>query len=91
MMRLPKNRSPSHPGEILKDIYLGDMKITQVDLAKKIGCRVVKINEIVNGKRGITPEFAVDLGEALGTGPELWASLQCQYDLWHAMQKKKAS
>ncbi len=88
-MRLPKNRAPSHPGMVLKEVYLDDMNLTQVDLAKKIGCRVVKINEIVNGKRGITPEFAIDLGEALGTGAELWANLQCQYELWNAYQKRK--
>ena len=88
-MRMPKNREPSHPGEVLREIYLDDMGMTQVDLAKKIGCRVVKINEIVNGKRGVTPEFAIDLGEALGTGPELWVNLQCQHDLWNAFEKRK--
>lgn len=88
-MRMPKNREPSHPGEILKEIYLYDMGLTQVDLANKIGCRVVKINEIVNGKRGVTPDFAIDLGEALGTGAELWVNLQSQYDLWHAYEKRK--
>ncbi len=88
-MKMPKNRSPSHPGEILKEIYLDDMGWSQTDLAKKIGCRVVKINEIINGKRRITSEFAIDLGDALGTGAELWANLQCQYDLWNAYEKRK--
>jgi addiction module HigA family antidote len=88
-MRLPKNRSPSHPGEILRDVYLADMGMTQTELSKKIGCSTAKISEIINGKRGITPEFAVDLGEALGTGPEIWANMQCQFDLWHAIQKRR--
>ena len=67
------------------------MGITQTELAKKIGCTLAKVNEIVKGKRGITPEFAVYIGEALGTGPELWANLQLHFDLWHAIQKKKKS
>ena len=90
-IKLPINKPP-HPGEILKEIYLDDMGVTQTELARKVGCTLAKVNEIVKGKRGISPEFAVDLGRILKTGPELWANLQIQYDLWHAVNKsKKAS
>jgi addiction module HigA family antidote len=89
-IKLPINEPP-HPGEILKEVYLDDLGITQTELSHKIGCTLAKVNEIINKKRGITPEFAVDIGQALGTGPELWANLQVQYDLWHAVHKKKKS
>ena len=64
-----------------------------MELSKRIGCHVQKINEIINGRRGITAEFALDLSGALNTSPELWLTLQLKYDLWHAKQKrnKKAS
>jgi antitoxin HigA-1 len=80
---------PPHPGEVLKEIYLDEMQMTQVELAKKIGCHVQKINEIINGRRGVTAEFAVDLALVLETSPEMWVNLQGKYDLWVALQKKK--
>jgi addiction module HigA family antidote len=84
---LPEQK-PAHPGEVLKELYLDDMGITQVDLAKRIGCHVQKINEIINGRRGISADFAIDLAQVLGTSIEMWLNLQMKYDLWMAMQKK---
>lgn len=89
--RIPKNRPPSHPGAILKEIYLDDMKITQTELASRVGCTVTKVSEIINGKRSITPEFALDLAEALGTTAEMWVNLQGTYDLWKAIEKRNRS
>ena len=84
---LPKYRAPTHPGEILGEDFLKPMKISQSRLAEHFECKPGKINEIVNGKRGITPEMALCLSDALGTTAEFWLNLQSQYDLWHAQQE----
>jgi addiction module HigA family antidote len=90
-MRASKN--PSHPGEILAELYLKEMELSQSELARRIGCSHAKISEIVNGRRGITPEFALQLERVLGVKAETWVNLQGTYDLWAARQKmkKKAS
>jgi len=77
----PENRIPTHPGEILAEEFLIPLGITQSALAKHIGIPVQRINEIINGKRGITPETAWYLSEAFGTTPEFWINLQTNYDL----------
>ncbi|MCP4898793.1 MAG: HigA family addiction module antidote protein [bacterium] len=78
---IPKNRMPTHPGEILLEEFLNPMGLTQVKLAAHIGVPVQRINEIVRGKRGITPETAWLFSQAFGTSPELWINLQANYDL----------
>ena len=78
---LPKNRVPTHPGEILSEEFLIPMGITQVALAKHLGVSPQRINELVRGKRGITPETAWLLSQALDTTPEFWINLQSAHDL----------
>jgi len=78
---VPKNRVPTHPGEILLEEFLSPLGITQVALAEHIGVPVQRVNEVVRGKRGITPETAWLLGEALGTTPQFWLNLQSNYEL----------
>ena len=78
---IPKNRIPTHPGEILLEEFLVPMELSQVKLAKHISVPVQRINEIVRGKRGITPETAWLLSQAFGTTPQLWINLQTNYDL----------
>ncbi|HME72364.1 MAG TPA: HigA family addiction module antitoxin [Myxococcota bacterium] len=68
----PKSRIPSHPGEILLHEFLEPLGRTQIALAERLGISVQRINEIVRGKRGITPDTAWLLAQALGTSPELW-------------------
>ena len=81
---IPKNRAPAHPGEILDRIFLKDIGLSQSELAKHLGWKPGKVNEIVNGKRGITPESALALADALGTDSEMWLNLQTNFDLWQA-------
>ena len=88
-MRLPKNRKPTHPGEILFSDFLEPMGITQSRLAKHLGWTYARVNEIVNGKRGISAETALSLSEAFGTTVAFWMNLQVTYDLWAAQQKHK--
>ena len=78
---LPRNRIPTHPGEILLQEFLTPMGLSQVKLAAHIGVPVQRINEIVRGKRGITPETAWLFSQAFGTTPQLWINLQTNYDL----------
>jgi antitoxin HigA-1 len=78
---LPENRIPSHPGEILQEQFLGPLGLTQVALSEHLGIPVQRINEIVRGKRGITPQTAWLLAQALDTTPEFWVNLQTNYDL----------
>jgi len=85
---LPKNRIPTHPGEILLHDFLEPMELTQVQFAKHLNISIQRINEIVRGKRGITPETAWLFANAFGNSPEFWINLQTQYDL--AMSKPKS-
>lgn len=78
---LPENRVTTHPGEILKEEYLEPLGVTQVAFAKHIGVPTQRVNEIVRGKRGVTPDTAWLLSQALGTTPEFWMNLQMAYDL----------
>lgn len=78
---LPTHRIPTHPGEVLQEEFLTPLRVTQVAFARHIGVPVQRINEIVRGKRGITPETAWLFSQALDTTPEFWTNLQSQYDL----------
>ena len=78
---LPENRIPTHPGEILREQFLEPLGLTQVALAAHLGVPVQRINEIVRGKRGVTPETAWLLSQAFDTTPEFWIGLQANHDL----------
>jgi antitoxin HigA-1 len=78
---LPKNRIPTHPGEILLQEFLIPLGMSQVAFSKHIGVPNQRINEIVRGKRGVTPDTAWLFSQALGTTPEFWLNLQSAYDL----------
>lgn len=86
---LPENRIPTHPGEILLEEFLVPMDVSQVAFAAHIGVPVQRVNEIVRGKRGITPATAWLFAEALGTSPEFWLNLQSNYDLVRFRPKRK--
>ena len=81
---LPENRIPTHPGEILLEEFLNPLEMTQAAFAKHIDVPVQRINEIVRGKRGITPDTAWLLAQAFGATPEFWLNLQAAYDLARA-------
>ena len=72
--------TPIHPGEHLAEI-LDELKISQYRLAKTIGTPPRRINEIVRGRRSITADTALRIGQALGMTPEFWLNLQSMYDL----------
>ena len=86
---IPKNRKPTHPGKILLLEFLEPMKISQVELAKKMGVSVQRINTLINGKRDVTAETAVLLSDVLKTTPEFWMNLQVARDLYIAEESIK--
>lgn len=78
---IPENRIPTHPGVILSQEFLAPLGISQVAFAAHLGVPVQRINELIRGKRGITPATAWLLAAALNTTPEFWINLQAAYDL----------
>ena len=78
---IPEGRIPIHPGEILLEEYLVPLEIAQVRLAAHLGVSVQRVNELVRGKRGVTPETAWMLSQAFSTSPEFWLNLQAAHDL----------
>jgi addiction module HigA family antidote len=77
--KLPKN--PTSPGEMLLEEFLKPMGISQLAFARHVGVSFKRINEIVNGRRAITPETAWLFSKALGNSPQFWMNLQTTYDL----------
>jgi addiction module HigA family antidote len=86
---LPKNRPPTHPGEMLLKEFLEPSGITQLELARYLGWTYARLNEIVKGRRGVSADSALALGDALGTGPEFWLNLQRDWNLWHSLREHK--
>lgn len=88
--RLPTNRPPTHPGEMLLEEFVKPFKITQTELAQKLGVSYPRLNEIIKGRRSVTPDTALRLSRVLGMSPDFWLGLQQDWDLWHAMNSPKA-
>ena len=82
-------RKPAHPGDILKIEFIEPLGISQTQLAKDLNTTFRTINEIINHKRGISPEMAIRLARYFDTSEELWLNLQSQYDLYVIKEKKK--
>lgn len=78
---IPSNRASTHPGVILLKEFLEPLGQSQKALAVHLGIPIQRVNEVVRGKRGVTPKTAWLLGEALKTSPEFWLNLQAAYDL----------
>lgn len=87
-MRIPKRRSPTHPGEMLRAEFLEPMGVSQSELARAIHVPFQRINELINGRRGITPSTALRLARYFGTTPGFWMNLQQRWDLFHATREE---
>jgi addiction module HigA family antidote len=81
--------NPIHPGEVLLEEFLRPLGLSQHRLALDIGVDSRRINEIVNGKRGITADTALRLAKYFQTSPDFWMGLQVDYDLDIASDKMK--
>ena len=81
-----KTRRPTHPGTILRDDVLPELKLTQAEFADRLGVSRRTVSEILHERRPITPDMAVRLGKLLGNGPGLWLRMQQALDLWDLEQ-----
>lgn len=84
MVRIPTDREPTHPGEMLLKEFLLPFGMTQQALAGAISVPYQRINEVVRGRRGVTPSTALRLSKFFGTSPDFWMNLQVRWDLYHA-------
>ena len=90
MVRIPENRAPIHPGEILVEEFLRPMALTQVALGERLGIPFQRVNQICRGRRAVTPDTALRLAKFFGTTPEVWLNLQQRWDLYVALQAPTA-
>lgn len=100
MEKYPKKRPtrrPSHPGEILKNLWLDELGYSQSHFADllvaasggsaKKSTMQTKLNEVISGKRAMSAEFAVLISKVLKSSPKMWMTLQIQLDIWEAEEK----
>lgn len=90
MTRLPTDRPPTHPGEILREEYLEPLDLTQTELAERMDVPLQRVNQICRERRAVTPDTALRLARLFGTSPEFWLTAQAAWDLWHASRSKAA-
>jgi len=84
---IPKHRQPTHPGEILLEEFLEPMGITQAKLAEDLNVPIQRVNTLVRGKRGISPETALLLARFFKMSPEFWMNAQAAFDLYQARKE----
>ena len=89
MVMVPTHRLPIHPGEMLLEEFLKPMNISQRVLADLLHVPYQRINELVNGKRGITPSTALRLAKLFNMSADFWLNLQLRWDLSRAQEKEK--
>jgi len=90
MVRIPKHGPPTHPGEMLLEEFLKPLKITQSELAEKLGVSYPRVNELIHAKRGITPDTALRLEKLFGMEAQFWLNLQLAWDLYHVTHSSTA-
>jgi antitoxin HigA-1 len=90
MVRIPKNGPPTHPGEMLLEEFLKPLNMKQSELAVKLGVSYPRVNELIHGKRGITPDTALRLEKLFGMDAQFWLNLQLSWDLYHAARSLAA-
>jgi len=88
MIRIPTHRTPTHPGEMLLEEFLRPMGLTQRELSVAIRVPYQRVNEIINGRRRITPSTALRLAKFLGVSPDFWMNIQLRWDLYFAKQSE---
>ena len=88
MVRIPTHRAPTHPGEMLLEEFLIPLALTQREVAKAIHVPYQRINDLVNGRRGITPSTALRLAKYFEVSPGFWLNLQLRWDLYHAHTRR---
>lgn len=82
-------RRPTHPGEMLREDFIPDYKLTVAGLAQALGVSRQSVNELLRERRAVSPEMALRLGRLFGNSPEFWLNAQRAIDLWAAAQSIK--
>jgi addiction module HigA family antidote len=91
MVRVPAHRPPTHPGEMLLEEFLIPMGLTQRQLAEAIHVPYQRVNDLIHGRRGVTPSTALRLAKFFGMSPDFWLNLQLCWDLYFAQQDENAA
>jgi addiction module HigA family antidote len=76
---------------MLREEFLVPLAITQSELAERLGVSFPRLNEIIRGKRGVTPDTALRLARVVGMSADFWLGLQQDWDLWHAIHSDQAA
>lgn len=84
MVRIPTHGPSTHPGRMLLEEFLKPLGMSQMELANRIGVSFPQVNELVHGKRGMTPDTALRLERLFGMEAQFWLNLQLAWDLYHA-------
>jgi antitoxin HigA-1 len=84
MVRIPTHGPPTHPGKMLLEEFLKPLGMSQVELAERIGVSFPRVNELIHGKRWLTPDTALRLERLFGMEAQFWLNLQVAWDLYHA-------
>ncbi len=90
MVRVPTHGPPTHPGEMILEEFLQPLGMTQTEFAQRIGVAWTRANQIINGKRAVTPDTALRLEKLFGMPADFWLTLQLRWDLYHAMHSPNA-
>ena len=89
MIRIPTHRPPCHPGEMLKEEFLVPLGMTQRELARRLRISYPRLNELIHGRRGMTPDTALRLERLLGVEAQFWLNLQLAWDLYRAPDRRR--
>ena len=90
MVRIPTNGPPTHPGEMLLEEFLKPLGMSQAELAGRLGVSYPRINELIHGKRGVTPDTALRLEQLFGMEAQFWLNLQLAWDLYRVIHSPAA-
>lgn len=87
MPRRDRDRCPAHPGAILREIILPELRISKTELAKALKMSRQQLHAILRERQPVTPETAIKLAAAFGGSAQSWLNMQSARDLWHAERR----
>ena len=90
-MTTPVGRAPTHPGEVFEEEWRKPIGISQAEAARRMKMSANRLNEVILGRRAVSPETAVLFGKLTDTSAEMWARMQADYDVWHARKKLRVN
>lgn len=86
-----RKRRPTHPGEVLRDEVLPAAGLSQSEFARRLGVSRGVVSNLLNERRGVTPDLAHRLARVFGTSPEVWLNLQQAVDVWEAYAANRST